>query len=78
LQPYAGIEGDLICEYPVEPKQLALDITREHLLPDTDGLLRLPERPGLGMTPNTDALTKYLVDVEMRVGGAVVYRTPQF
>lgn len=76
LQPYAGLEQDLICEYPVELKSLAVELTREHISLDEDGLIRLPERPGLGMTPNTEALQKYLVDVEIRVNGRLLYTTP--
>ncbi len=76
LQPYAGLEQDLICEYPVELKSLAVELTREHIPLDEDGLIRLPERPGLGMTPDVEALRKYLVDVEIRVNGRVLYTTP--
>ncbi len=76
LQPFAGIENDLICEYPVEPKQLALDITSEHLLPDANGQINVPERPGLGLEPNLAALPKYLVDTEIKVNGQILYRTP--
>jgi L-alanine-DL-glutamate epimerase-like enolase superfamily enzyme len=76
LQPFAGMENDLICEYPVEPKQLALDITTEHLLPDAAGQINVPERPGLGLEPNTAGLKSYLVDTEIKVNGQVLYRTP--
>mgnify|MGYP001258139061 FL=1 len=76
LQPYAASAPQAICEYPVEPRQLALDITKEHILPDADGLIHLPDAPGLGMTPNIAALQQYLVDVEIRVGGRVLYQTP--
>ena len=76
LQPYAGIEQDVICEYPVEPKSLAYEATREHLLPGEDGQIRLPDAPGLGVTPDAEALKKYLVDAEIKVGGKVLYRTP--
>jgi L-alanine-DL-glutamate epimerase-like enolase superfamily enzyme len=76
LQPFAGIESDLICEYPIEPKQLALDITSEHLLPDANGQINVPERPGLGLEPNLAALPKYLVDTEIKVNGQILYRTP--
>lgn len=37
LQPYAGIEAYEIGEFPVEPKQLALAITREHFALDSNG-----------------------------------------
>lgn len=76
LQPYAGIEADHICEYPVEPKALALAITQDHLVPDADGYLHVPDRPGLGLTPDPAALQPYLVDAEIRVGGRVLYQTP--
>lgn len=76
LQPYAGIETDVICEYPVEPKQLALDITTEHLLPDANGQINVPERPGLGLEPNLAGLKPYLVDTEIKVNGKVLYSTP--
>jgi L-alanine-DL-glutamate epimerase-like enolase superfamily enzyme len=76
VQPYAGLEGHRICEYPAAPKQLALDITANHLARDADGHINVPDAPGLGMQVDTAALAKYLVDTEIRVGGRVLYRTP--
>ena len=73
-----GSKHDVICEYPVEPKPLAYEATREHLLPDADGQIRLPDAPGLGVTPDVDALRKYLVDAEIKVGGKTLYATPAF
>jgi hypothetical protein len=46
------------------------------LLPDANGKINVPEAPGLDVTPDTAALKKYLVDVEIKVGGKVLYRTP--
>jgi L-alanine-DL-glutamate epimerase-like enolase superfamily enzyme len=77
LQPYAGLEQHQICEYPVELKALAWDMTGEHILRDESGMVHVPERPGLGMEPNLAALQPYLVDVEIVVRGRVLYRTPQ-
>ena len=76
IQPYAGLKDDVICEYPVELKPLAVELTRERLLPDADGQIRLPDGPGLGVTPDPAAIRKYLVDAEIRVNGRVLYRTP--
>jgi L-alanine-DL-glutamate epimerase-like enolase superfamily enzyme len=76
LQPFADAPDDSICEYPVEPKSLAWDATVQHLLPGDDGLLRLPAGPGLGIDPDLAALRPYLLDVEIRVGGTTLYRTP--
>jgi hypothetical protein len=35
-----------------------------------------PGAPGLGMTVNVARLKNYLVDLEIRVNGQVIYRTP--
>jgi len=76
LQPFAGIENDVICEYPVEPKSLALDITQNHIQRDANGQVHVPAAPGLGMEINFAALQPYLVDVEIRVQGKTLYKTP--
>jgi L-alanine-DL-glutamate epimerase-like enolase superfamily enzyme len=75
LQPYAGIKDDLICEYPVESQQLALDITKEKILPDSNGMIHVPDLPGLGMTVDNEKLRPYLVDVEINVNGNNMYKT---
>jgi L-alanine-DL-glutamate epimerase-like enolase superfamily enzyme len=77
LQPYAGLRDHLICEYAVELKSLAWELTHEHLLPDQNGEIRPPERPGLGMNPNQDTIRKYLVESEINVNGKILYKTPQ-
>jgi L-alanine-DL-glutamate epimerase-like enolase superfamily enzyme len=71
-----GLERDVICEFPVEPKPLAWELTREHLLPDRNGQIRLPDAPGLGLVPDERAIRKYLVATEIIVNGRVLYRTP--
>jgi len=77
LQPFAGLESHRICEYPVVPKQLAVDLTSNHLKPDANGEVRAPDAPGLGMDVSTAALRQYLVDVEIRVGGRTLYASPK-
>jgi L-alanine-DL-glutamate epimerase-like enolase superfamily enzyme len=77
LQPFAGLPDHFICEYPVEPKPLAVELTKERLLPDEYGQIRLPEAPGLGMTPDPATIAKYRVEVEIRVKGKVLYQTPE-
>jgi len=76
LQPFAGLEDHFICEYPVELKPLAWELTREHLLPDDNGHIHPPDAPGLGLSPHVEAIRKYLVDVEIRAKGKLLYRTP--
>lgn len=77
LQPFVGHAEDEICEYPVAPKPLAWDVTVEHIERDADGFVYVPERPGLGMTIDVAAARRYLVPVEIRVGGELLYETPK-
>ena len=77
IQPYAGLADHRICEYPAAPKQLAVDISQNHLLPNSDGEILLPDSPGLGITVATAALARYLVDADIKVGGKSLYRTPK-
>ena len=61
----------------MELKSLAWDLTHEHITPDDEGLISLPETPGLGMTIDFEAANRYLLDVEIAVEGTVLYRTPE-
>ncbi|MCW2940252.1 MAG: Mandelate racemase/muconate lactonizing enzyme C-terminal domain protein [Actinomycetia bacterium] len=76
LQPFAGAQGDWLCEYPVEAKSLARDVTRDHLTLDESGCVAAPSAPGLGMELDLDAVQPYLVDVEITVNGQTLYQTP--
>lgn len=78
LQPFAGIEKDNLCEYPVELKSLAKDIAPMEITRDAHGYIRVPEKPGLGIEVNTKGLKKYLVDAEISVKGERIYHTPEF
>jgi hypothetical protein len=46
-------------------------------MPDGDGLLHMPDAPGLGMTVDPATIDRYLVDVEIRAKGKTLYRTPR-
>jgi len=76
IQPYAGLAEHKICEFPAEPKSVAFELTENHLMPGDDGMIHLPEAPGLGMTINAAAVARYGVDTEIRVKGKTLYRTP--
>ncbi len=77
VQPFAGLERHELCEFPAEPKALAFEITSNHLMAGADGLLRLADAPGLGMTVDPRTVERYLVDVEIRAKGKTLYRTPR-
>jgi len=75
IQPYAGLADHRIAEYPFAPSALARDLTVNHIMPDKDGMIRLPDGPGLAMTVNTTALRPYLKDVEIAVAGRTLFRS---
>ena len=60
----------------MEAKPVARAITVESIDRGVDGLIRLPDGPGLGMTVDPGRFKPYLVDVEIKAGGRVLYRTP--
>jgi L-alanine-DL-glutamate epimerase-like enolase superfamily enzyme len=76
LQPFAGLADHRICEFPAEPRQLAIDLTRDHL-PIVDGELTLPDAPGLGVEVDQEALVTYRRDVEILVDGEVLFAAPE-
>jgi L-alanine-DL-glutamate epimerase-like enolase superfamily enzyme len=51
-------------------------LTIEKLLPGDDGCIHPPEAPGLGVEPDSQAIRKYAVNVEITVAGQRVYTTP--
>lgn len=76
LQPYAGLESHRICEYPAAPKPVVEAYMASRIERDGNGEIRAPAAPGLGLEIDVDGLRKYLLDVEIKVGGKVLYRTP--
>jgi L-alanine-DL-glutamate epimerase-like enolase superfamily enzyme len=78
VQPYAGLENHSLCEYPSEPSALAQEFSATKLTPDAQGLIRLPEKPGLGIEPDVRGLKNYLVPVEIKVGEQVVFKSGGF
>jgi L-alanine-DL-glutamate epimerase-like enolase superfamily enzyme len=77
LQPFAGNAKDDICEYPVERKLVGESLVKDRIVQDADGMVCAPEAPGLGVEPDVDMIRRYLVDVEIKVAGEVLYRTPE-
>ncbi len=73
LQPYAGLRTHEICEYPFAPKALARELTQNHLDRDADGSVSVPHAPGLGIEIDLQAVRKYLVDVEIKAKGRILF-----
>lgn len=72
LQPYAGLEEHRICEYPTGLQPLARDLTIGRILPDGEGLIHVPDAPGLGIEVDPAALETYRVPVEITVRGKTI------
>ena len=75
IQPYAGLADHRICEYPVTPKPVAWEMTRNHLTRDENGEIVAPDAPGLGIEISDEAIRKYGVDVELKVRGETIFRS---
>jgi L-alanine-DL-glutamate epimerase-like enolase superfamily enzyme len=75
LQPYAGLESSVYCEYPTEASAMAQNLTTHSPVPDDDGMVRISDLPGLGMTLRKETLLKYLRTVEIRLSGKLLHQT---
>jgi len=75
IQPYAGVADHRICEYPVTPKPVAWEMTRNHLTRDENGEIAAPDAPGLGIEISDEAIRKYGVDVELKVRGETIFKS---
>ncbi len=73
MQPFAGLANHRICEYPVEPKQVALDLSSNHIRLDENGEVRAPDAPGLGIDVSLDGVAPYLRSVEIRIDDVAVF-----
>ena len=78
LQPFAGLREHRICEYPAALKALAIELTANHLERDGAGQVSAPDAPGLGITIDPQAVSTYRIDVELRIAGKTLYRSPEF
>jgi L-alanine-DL-glutamate epimerase-like enolase superfamily enzyme len=76
LHVFAAVERFELLEYPAGGSELASSLVEDPLLPGPDGLVRVPEAPGLGVQVSRAALERFLLPVEIRAGGELLYRTP--
>ena len=75
MQAFVGLESHRICEYPVEPKSVAWDLSVEHISLNSDGEIMAPDSPGLGIRVDESALRPYLRQVEIRIDGQLTYES---
>ena len=75
LHVHGGVEQFPFLEYPDTPSPLACNLTTHRILRDADGLVRVPEAPGLGVEVNLDTVRKYLKPVRIEVDGKVLFES---
>ncbi len=75
MQAFVGLENHKICEYPVEPKSVAWDLSLEHIEVDANGEILAPDAPGLGIRVDEQALRPYLREVEIKIDGQLAYES---
>lgn len=76
IQPFAGLADHRICEYPLEPREVARVLSRNHLHLDDNGEIRAPDAPGLGIDVDLEALTPFLRSVAISIDGVSIYGSP--
>jgi L-alanine-DL-glutamate epimerase-like enolase superfamily enzyme len=75
LQPYAGLEQHRLAEFPFAPKPLSLEFVANRIARDANNEIAAPDAPGLGIEIDPAGVKKYLVDVEIKVAGNVLFRS---
>ena len=73
IQPFAGMKDSCWCEFPVESAPPARKLTTQRLLPDADGMIALPDAPGLGVEINFETLERYGRKVKIEYEDNVIW-----
>ena len=77
IHVFAAVERFRLLEYCVGGSPLATDLVNEPLLRGADGLVRAPERPGLGVTVNLATVRKYVHSVKIELAAKTIFRQPE-
>jgi L-alanine-DL-glutamate epimerase-like enolase superfamily enzyme len=75
LQPYAGLQQHRLAEFPFAPKPLSVEFVANAIPRDANGEIAAPNAPGLGIEIDPAGMKKYLVDVEIKVAGKILFRS---
>jgi len=77
MQAFVGLREHRLCEYPAQPKQLAIDISTEQIIIDGNGDISAPNQPGLGISVDLEKIKPYLQSVEIRVQGETIFESKE-
>jgi L-alanine-DL-glutamate epimerase-like enolase superfamily enzyme len=76
IHVFASVERFRILEYCMGGSPLATELVNERLDPGPDGLVRVPEQPGLGVTVNLATLKKYVHPVKIDLAARTIFKQP--
>lgn len=76
IQVFATAPGFELLEYPAGGSELSDRLVRNPLQRGADGLVRVPEGPGLGVEVDPATVQRFLKQVRIEVDGEVLYQTP--
>jgi L-alanine-DL-glutamate epimerase-like enolase superfamily enzyme len=69
------LESHQICEYPVEATTLARKLTHTSIVPDEDGMITVPEAPGLGLAIDPETIDRYRQEVQIKVNNRIAFES---
>ncbi len=78
LQPFADAPEGAFTETPVDPSALAIAIAGVPWSLDAHGMICAPDGPGLGVTPDLQAVRPYLQRIEFRWNGRTLFESAEF
>ena len=70
IHVFAAVESFELLEYVHGGSELARTLVKDPLARGADGLVRVPERPGLGVDVDLDVVRRFLVPLRIEAGGA--------
>ena len=76
IHVFATVERFRLLEYCVGGSPLATSLVQDPLERGADGLVRAPEKPGLGVTVNLDTVKKYIHPVKIELAAKTIFRQP--
>lgn len=76
LQPFTDQAEGSMCEYPGEASELATTLVLNPIERDSEGYVKAPEAPGLGIEINLATVKKYQIDAQLVVNGETLYKSP--
>jgi L-alanine-DL-glutamate epimerase-like enolase superfamily enzyme len=76
IHVFATVERFRLLEYCVGGSPLATSLVKDPLERGADGLVRAPEKPGLGVTVNLDTVKKYIHPVKIELAARTIFKQP--